>query len=164
MREMLRIQMAREGFAAARADENGVDALARAMKEKLHAKRLEGYGGWNKPDECTVEHLAKLLLDHLPKGDPVDIANFAMMLFNRDGGADALRAEAASPAGREREGSRDELLNEINRLQAREGELVGALEKMVSFIDGNEPPGTLIALASARSILSKLREGVDNAG
>lgn len=84
--------------ADAEADDNGVNALACAMKSKLAAKRAEGYGGWNKPDDCAVEHLAKLLLDHLPKGDPVDIANFAMMLFNREGGAEALRVAAAIPA------------------------------------------------------------------
>jgi hypothetical protein len=75
----------------AQVDDHGVDLFASAMKEKLATKRLEGYGGWN--NECTPEHLAKLLVDHMPKGDPVDIANFAMMLFHRNG-ANAIRAYA----------------------------------------------------------------------
>ena len=83
----------------AQADRDGVRALAFAMESKLAAKRAEGYGGWNRPDECTVDHLARLLLDHLPKGDPVDVANFCMMLFNREGGADALRRAAAQSEG-----------------------------------------------------------------
>lgn len=62
-------------------DEEGVDRFAVAMKEKLAKKRAQGYGGWS--DDCTVEHLADLLIDHVPKGDPVDIANFCMMVWNR---------------------------------------------------------------------------------
>ena len=64
-------------------DDVGVDRLAAAMKAKLAEKRAEGYGGWNDPDECPPGRLAQLLHDHLSKGDPLDIANFAMMLWNR---------------------------------------------------------------------------------
>lgn len=74
-------------------DNWGVDRLAVHMKVKLAKKRAQGYSGWHEPQACTVDHLARLLIQHLPKGDPVDIANFAMMLFNREGGAEALRRE-----------------------------------------------------------------------
>lgn len=60
-------------------DDLAVDKLAQAMKEKLAQKREQGYGGWQ---EASEEHLNNLLQKHLAKGDPVDIANFAMMLFN----------------------------------------------------------------------------------
>lgn len=40
------------------------------------------------PGECTQEHLADLLVKHVAKGDPVDVANFCMMLHQR--GADSV--------------------------------------------------------------------------
>lgn len=76
-------------------DNHGVDQLAVHMKAKLARKRAEGYSGWDDPARCSVHHLARLLLDSLPKGDPVDVANFAMMLFNREGGAHALKLACA---------------------------------------------------------------------
>lgn len=64
-------------------DSKAVDVFAKAMKEKLYEARLKGRGGWEKPEECTTDLLAKMLMQHTTKGDPVDIANFAMMLFMR---------------------------------------------------------------------------------
>lgn len=64
-------------------DDVAVDNLAIAMKEKLANKRAEGRGGWEDPGQCTDKHLSDLLRDHVEKGDPVDVANFCMMLFNR---------------------------------------------------------------------------------
>ncbi len=71
-------------------DDLAVDAFAAAMKAKLAEKRRQGYGGWNDPARCKVEMLAQCLADHLVKGDMVDIGNFAMMLFHRTGGGDAV--------------------------------------------------------------------------
>lgn len=65
-----------------RADDLGVDRLAAAMKAKLAIKRAEGYYGWN--NDCTMERLRGLLLDHIGKGDILDVANFAMMIWNRE--------------------------------------------------------------------------------
>jgi hypothetical protein len=65
------------------ADDQAVDQFAEAMKRKLKRKRDEGRGGWDDPGECAVEDLARMLVDHVRKGDPVDIANFSMMLFHR---------------------------------------------------------------------------------
>lgn len=75
-------------------DDLGVDRFAAAMKAKLAEKRAEGYGGWNDADKCPPGRLAQLLHDHLAKGDPLDIGNFAMMLWNR-GELCALPATAA---------------------------------------------------------------------
>ena len=50
---------------------------------KLAKKRAEGRGGWDDPAQCKVEDLARMLVEHLPKGDPVDVANFCMMLHQR---------------------------------------------------------------------------------
>jgi hypothetical protein len=64
-------------------DDYAVDRFAAAMKAKLAKKRADGRGGWETPD-CTDEFLAELLMEHTKKGDPVDVANFAMMLHQRN--------------------------------------------------------------------------------
>jgi len=65
-------------------DDAAVDLFAAAMKEKLARKRQEGRGGWEDKEACPPGHLQKLLVEHLAKGDPVDVANFAMMLWSRE--------------------------------------------------------------------------------
>lgn len=76
-------------------DDKMVDQLAEAMKVKLTKKRAQGYGGWTNAD---VGHLAKLLVGHVQKGDPVDVANFAGMLFvlSEAVGAEGVRKALAS--------------------------------------------------------------------
>ena len=51
----------------------------------MAASRAKGRGGWDDPKRCTVENLAAMLCQHVGKGDPVDIANFAMMIHQRGG-------------------------------------------------------------------------------
>jgi hypothetical protein len=68
---------------AAHPDDIAVDRFAAAMKAKMAASRAKGRGGWDDPAVCTVESLQSMLLGHLAKGDPVDVGNFAMMLWNR---------------------------------------------------------------------------------
>lgn len=63
-------------------DEVGVDKLAECMKEKLAQKRHEGRGGWY-TDECSQDILSDMLRQHVEKGDPIDVANFCMMLYMR---------------------------------------------------------------------------------
>jgi hypothetical protein len=58
-------------------DDEAVDRFAIAMKAKLAKKREEGRGGWQ---AASADFLSQLLHEHLSKGDPVDIGNFAMML------------------------------------------------------------------------------------
>lgn len=65
----------------AQIDDEAVDKFAVAMKAKLAKKREQGYCGWD--NDCSVSHLAELLIGHVGKGDPVDIGNFAMMIWNR---------------------------------------------------------------------------------
>ncbi len=65
------------------ADQRGVFNFSSAMLEKLHDKRREGRSGWNDPGRCSVRQLKKMLSEHLKKGDMVDVANFAMMIWNR---------------------------------------------------------------------------------
>jgi len=69
-----------------------VREFASAMLHKLEQKAREGRGGWN-TSACTNEFLARELVNHVLKGDPVDIANFCMMLYWRNG-RDAIIREA----------------------------------------------------------------------
>lgn len=64
-------------------DDIAVDKFAAAMKEKLAKKRDEGRGGWDDREACPDGFLQGLLLRHLSKGDPIDVGNFAMMIWNR---------------------------------------------------------------------------------
>ena len=57
-----------------------VTAFAKAMLVKLHNKVEEGYKGWD--SETYKEDIKVCLKQHVEKGDPVDIANFCMMLWN----------------------------------------------------------------------------------
>lgn len=82
----LRSQLARQGQGApgaAHADDLAVDRFASAMKAKMAQKRAEGRGGWDDKAACSAGRLQIMLVEHLAKGDPLDIGNFAMMLWNR---------------------------------------------------------------------------------
>ncbi len=63
-------------------DDIAVDRFADAMKAKMAAARAKGRGGWEGPT-CNAEILSRMLRDHVEKGDPLDVANFCMMLWNR---------------------------------------------------------------------------------
>ena len=73
-------------------DEAAVDRFAAAMKSKLAEKRRQGKSGWDDP-RCPTEHLAALLREHVVKGDPLDVGNFAMMLWCRGGSTNETQAE-----------------------------------------------------------------------
>lgn len=64
-------------------DDIAVDRFAAAMKEKLAVKRAQGRSGWDDPEQCNIDYLVRLFHDHVSKGDPIDIGNFAMMLWIR---------------------------------------------------------------------------------
>ena len=61
-------------------DNEAVDKLAQAMKNKLAKKREQGYHGWA---TCKHGDLVQLLINHVDKGDPIDVANFCAFLFAR---------------------------------------------------------------------------------
>lgn len=65
------------------ADDIAVDQFAAAMKAKLAKGRAKGRDGWHDKSQCTAGDLSKLLRGHVDKGDPVDVGNFAMMLYQR---------------------------------------------------------------------------------
>lgn len=74
-----------------------VKRLAIAMEDKLDKKADEGRGGWSDKSQCSQEDLSLMLRNHVEKGDPVDVANFCMMLFNR--GERILAVRASQPEG-----------------------------------------------------------------
>ncbi len=82
-------------------DDLAVDRFAAAMKAKLAKKRAEGRGGWDDPESCTTAFLSSLLRDHVAKGDPVDVGNFAMMLHQRGSKIDAEPAGVSGQTHRE---------------------------------------------------------------
>lgn len=59
-----------------------LEAFTKEMRTKLFDKVDEGYVGW--ASEEFRDKLLKKLQAHLDKGDMVDVANFAMMLWNMD--------------------------------------------------------------------------------
>jgi hypothetical protein len=59
-------------------DDVAVDRFAAAMRQKMATSREKGRGGW---ETASQEHLSNLLHHHNGKGDPVDVANIAMMLW-----------------------------------------------------------------------------------
>lgn len=70
----------------AQVDNLAVDRFTAAMRVKLAASRAKGRDGWQDPDLCPEERLAEMLVGHLPKGNPgnfLDIAIIAMMLHER---------------------------------------------------------------------------------
>lgn len=61
-------------------DDLAVDRFAAAMKEKLALARTKGRSGW---EQCDPANLSAMLHEHVAKGDPRDVANFCMFLWNR---------------------------------------------------------------------------------
>lgn len=68
-------------------DEAALAAFADQMREKLARSREKGRNGWQDPALCPESRLAEMLVGHLPKGNPgnfLDIAILAMMLHLRE--------------------------------------------------------------------------------
>lgn len=71
---------------ATHTDDIAVDSFAAIMKQKLAAKRLDGRHGWEDADPLhgiSQDEISGMLREHVEKGDPVDVANFCMMLHHR---------------------------------------------------------------------------------
>lgn len=83
---MKSIEHFREGRSV---DEVGVRRFTKIMRAKLAKKRDEGRGGWHCKEGyyargVSVRGLKQMLSNHVEKGDMVDIANLAMMVWNRE--------------------------------------------------------------------------------
>lgn len=60
--------------------DKAIDEFAIAMKQKMAAKASCGWRGWNSGDYRQA--FQEALLRHVVDGDPVDVANYAMFLWN----------------------------------------------------------------------------------
>lgn len=78
--------------AAGHRDNAAIDRFAVAMKVKMDRSRAKGRTGWEDSTAISVDVLAKLLVEHVAKGDAVGVANFAMMLHQREAAAVASNA------------------------------------------------------------------------
>ena len=72
-----KLLQASEAVEARHPDERAVDTFAAAMKAKMKAAREKGRSGWQ---GCPTGELSRQLRAHVEKGDPVDVANYCMML------------------------------------------------------------------------------------
>ena len=70
-------------FAGLRALKRLVFIFARALYTKLEKKFYEGKHGWDAED-YTPEIISQQILKHIRKGDPIDVGNLCMFLWNRD--------------------------------------------------------------------------------
>lgn len=64
------------------ADSVLVAMVAHEMRKKLKKKREDGRKGWFRPN-CSNKQLREMLIEHVEKGDPVDIINLAGMILAR---------------------------------------------------------------------------------
>ncbi len=100
----------------AHSDDAAVDRFAANMKAKLADAREKGRGGWDDPAQCSTGHLCDLLHEHVAKGDPVDVANFAMMLSHYGASIVASRRQPEQPIKADTADlSDDELLAELRQ-------------------------------------------------
>ncbi|GAB1102159.1 MAG: hypothetical protein WManBPW_07860 [Shewanella algae] len=83
---MARVVACFDGMPAVDIDELGWASFHAACVQKMAAARTKGRCGWNDPQQCSGEHLAAMLREHLGKGNQgtfEDVANFCMMLHQR---------------------------------------------------------------------------------
>lgn len=137
-------------------DDAAVDRFAAAMKAKLTEARAKGRDGWERNDVIGDGDLARMLIEHLLKGNEgtfEDVANFAMMLHQRSAHP-AVLAGSMPGALRSLEAERDELRERVAEEQARAERAEWELEN-ASFDDSRAEA------AEARE--AKLRERIRRA-
>lgn len=113
------------------ADDIAVDAMAAAQKAKLALCRTQGRRGWDNPLECSVEKLSQMFGESLCKGDPVDAANFATMLYARGASREVIIEHAMRALLR---GAREDQAERI----AQGDELRRAVRAMAAMLGTDE--------------------------
>lgn len=61
-----------------------------SVRGKLHQKILEGYCGWDDPSAVPTENLIEKLKSNLEKGDMIDVATLAALIWNRQDKGETL--------------------------------------------------------------------------
>lgn len=74
-------------------DDAAVNRFAVVMKAKLAISRAKGRGGWDGPS-CSAQILSRMLVEHVEKGDPIDVAVLSMMLHERGERIEPLSLQA----------------------------------------------------------------------
>lgn len=64
-------------------DDEAVDSFAAAMHDKMAQARAKGKEGWDDPERCPERRLHEMCLAAVDRCQWVDVANYAMMLWNR---------------------------------------------------------------------------------
>lgn len=82
-------------------DDAALEIFVKACKAKMAKGRSKGRGGWEDPNQCPTGRLQGMLLDHLEKGDPLDVALFCMMLWMRGAPVVAVNFKAKLQAALE---------------------------------------------------------------
>lgn len=67
----------------AHTDAIAISKFAEAMATRMHQAAMKGHAGWDDATACTPAMLQLALRQAVAKGDPVDVANYAMMLHTR---------------------------------------------------------------------------------
>lgn len=68
---------------SAHTDAIAISKFAEAMATRMHQAAMKGHGGWDDRERCTAADLQVQLRQAVAKGDPIDVANYAMMLHAR---------------------------------------------------------------------------------
>jgi len=93
------------------ADEAAIARFAKAMVEKMAIMRTRGLRDW---ETCSSIELLCMLQEHIEKGDPVDIALFAMMIHQK--AEFGFEVEWEKPGYREIINISQEMIDESKRL------------------------------------------------
>ena len=64
-------------------DQHCINHFARLMSAKMSVAAAKGRSGWDDRKRVSDNDLRLMLREHVEKGDPVDVANFCMMLYMR---------------------------------------------------------------------------------
>lgn len=117
--------------------EIAIGIYSSALEDECKKAREQGWAGWNRPTECTIDHLVEKMKKAFLEGDIVKIGVYGMMLYSRGCNnfekADRLRELA-------------ELSNSI-------ADLVVA-EEQVAWLNGDELfNSTLRAIRAKMSVL-----------
>ncbi|MFC4620824.1 hypothetical protein ACFO3A_01145 [Comamonas nitrativorans] len=78
-------------------DDEAVDRFAAELKAKLADARAKGRGGWEDKAKVSAQALSDMLLAHVFKGNPRDVAAFCMLLHQR---GEAIQASPPKPGMR----------------------------------------------------------------
>ncbi len=61
-------------------DDAAVDRFAEVLKAKMAKSRAKGRYGWWDPEDTSHAYMLRSMHEHIAKGDPLDVALFAMFL------------------------------------------------------------------------------------